>query len=266
MKEYNSKIYFSKGHLNNEGIALYVDALAIHKEEMLPVDIHEHMQDCYECKKEAFALYAVMQKDNVIQNTFKHPYLDKLPDNARKQVVLYAFLKIAAGLILVLSLGILIYYIVYSSQGHHSSNNTMHNFANTSKAVELHPNSKAKGDVNLKEDSVNLSNSALASTMKEFSLYENLITAQYRNDEIQIDFPPLNYSFHSQQDVMFKLKGDISVPVVLIIFNNRGKKLMEISGISKREVTVTQKLPFGLYYWKLLMNDDLIQTGKFFVK
>jgi len=266
MKEQKSNIYFSKGHLNNEGIALYVDALAIQKEEMLPVDIHEHMQDCYNCKKEAFALYAVMQKDNVIQNTLKHPYLDKSPDNARKQIVFYAFLKIAAGLILVLSVGILIHYIIYNSQDHNSSNNTMPNFANTSKAVELHPNSKAKGDVNLKEDSVNLSNSALASTMKEFPLYENLITAQYRNDEIEIDFPPLNYSFNSQQDVMFKLKGDIAVPVVLIIFNNRGKKLVEISGISKRELKVTQKIPYGLYYWKLLKNDDLIQAGKFFVK
>jgi hypothetical protein len=267
MSAHNSDIYFNNGHLNDEGIALYVDALILNREGILSIEIHEHIQICHQCKEEAFALYAVMQKDNIIQNTVNHPCFDESRVDTTKKFMAGSFFKMAVVIILILSIGTLMYYITSHFHRSHVSYITVnHPLINKAKNIESQQNLKDTVIVAVQKDSPKLSNTRLASTLKKSALYESLIVSQYRNADIEVSFPPLNYSFHSKQDLVFKLNGDISASLVLIIFDNQGKKLIEINDISNKNIFITKKLFYGLYYWKLMKEDNVIQMGKFFVK
>jgi hypothetical protein len=107
---------------------------------------------------------------------------------------------------------------------------------------------------------------ALAANMKENLLYENLIASHYRSNDIEVSFPPINHTFHPGQPLNFKLSGEITDPMILIIYNNKGEKIIEKNSLMVTGFSIKYKSPTGLYYWKLLKGDDLIQVGKYFVK
>ena len=71
------------GHLNDEAIALFSDALILKREEMLDIEIRNHVENCQQCRKEVFAIYEIMKKDGAVQETIQHPFHDKKEmDNA----------------------------------------------------------------------------------------------------------------------------------------------------------------------------------------
>lgn len=121
----------------------------------------------------------------------------------------------------------------------------------------------------LKKDNSKISSlhqNELAANIEESALFEGLIASNYRSNDMKVSFPPLNHTFNSGQTIVFKINSDISKPIVLILFNNKGEEIIEKNNISNNRLLINNRLSPGLYYWKLLKGRDLIQVGKFFMK
>src|SRR5664279_4340394 len=62
-------------HLNEEGVALFVDALKLDRTGELPREVREHVAGCQTCKKEVTGLFSLLG-DEDYGNTPEHPYFD----------------------------------------------------------------------------------------------------------------------------------------------------------------------------------------------
>jgi hypothetical protein len=274
MIENNFDNYFNNGHLNEDAFALFLDALVLDKVSMLPSIIRSHVEDCQQCKIEVLALYDIMKKNTAIRNAENHPYFDDQMVKGKKTFRIYNLLKIVAGILIIIGIGSLIYTIINQKNSNVLVKNITHTADTINKQknnnISINSTKKEKDSISKKEKkdrSLKPSpNVALASNMQESELFENLITSYYRSNDVEVTFPPLNHLFNSGQTLVFKINGVLSEPVTLKIYNNQEKKITEKGNISTNSLSITNKLPPGLYYWKLLKGYNLIQAGKFFVK
>lgn len=271
MKEKNLKEYFNKNHLNDVTIALFVDAMVLNKEVLLPEEVRAHVEDCQHCKEEILALYEIIKKDNRIQDYENHPYLKSSSSDEKKSFQTNNLLKIAAGFILIVGIGSLIYYIFKSQKELVAPVNQI--TKTTDSTDRFNDNKIAETDTGnsipskkYESDKSSMQQTELAINMKESPLFENLIESHYRSNDIEVSFPRPGHRFINNHTIEFKFEGDIIKPLVLIIYNNKGEKITEKSNISGAKISLNKRLPSGLYYWKLLQDDDLLQVGKFFVK
>lgn len=268
MKEFTFDSYFDKDHLNDEALALFAEAMMLNRQEVLPEVVREHVEDCLQCKKEIIALYDFMRKDNVFQKIHKHPYFDNPIIHKGKSSKIYDLLKITAVFLLIIGISSLVYYVFIYEKNINIKNNKLVYSADSLgkyRSDSISQKSKETGFISKKEFKSS-KNNALAMNMKESVLFESLIASHYRSNDLEVSFPPLNHPFSLGKAIVFKINGDISEPIALFIFNNEGKRILEKGNISVNCVVLTQKLSTGLYYWKLLKDDNLIQVGKFIVK
>ncbi len=72
-----SKAFFDpKGHLNQSGISLYVEARILDREDELPQKIIQHLGQCAKCQQEALDFYEFMREEDTSCLT-PHPFLDR---------------------------------------------------------------------------------------------------------------------------------------------------------------------------------------------
>lgn len=272
MKKIDMERYFENEHLNDEARALFCDAMLFGKEDRLPVSIRDHVESCNQCKQQIIALYEVMKRDKIVRNNQIHPYFGKTASHKTKIFKLGNFMKIAAVAVLLLGLGSLLYYVV-SIRNNSSTNSQITIITDSIKnnIVENQIPKKQNTDSASFSKSDSVMNSSmhqdeLAVNMKESILFENLIASHYRSNDIEVSFPSLNYTFRSGQNIFFKFKGNITESLSLILYSNKGKRIIEKNDILTDSLYLNNQLQNGLFYWKLLQGDDLLQVGKFFVK
>ncbi len=266
MKEQNTGNYFLEGHLNEEAFALYADALILGKENRLPDVILDHAESCQQCKKEIFALYTIMQKDGIIQGTEVHPILDQEEiknTNDSHNHKGYQILKYAAIFFGAICLSTLIYFMV--SQHPDNKNSYLTYTSDSNKRESLNHEKKI---INSKKDTIDSSvkKAEVAMSMRESVIFESLINSHYRDEGIEVVSPSLRHRFTNKEKVVFKFKGNLSVPYHILIYNNKGEKILEKDNISAMSYTPGIKLSSGLYYWKLEKDDNLLYVGKFYIQ
>lgn len=105
----------------------------------------------------------------------------------------------------------------------------------------------------------------MAANFTESPNFENLIAQESRSDfTIEVNSPSLNATF-SKAEISFKWKSGIKDNVFLEIFTNKERKLF-ISKTTNNELSLNIELREGLYYWKLVSDDNLLYIGKFRIK
>lgn len=92
---------------------------------------------------------------------------------------------------------------------------------------------------------------------------EEMIVDISRSYSITILSPKIGENV--KRNILFYWEIDIEGPIYLKILNNRGDELFSYEP-EKNQFRFNEKLPPGLYYWKLQSEDDLLFVGKFFVK
>ncbi len=116
--EYNKIDYFDQdGHLSDEAIALYVDGMKLDQLEKLPIEIHKHLSNCEQCNLSILELYNFTQ--NIDIETGEHPFFSGI---SKPDKNLYFWLKVAAVFIVVVTIGISVYFF---SRNHISQNNSL---------------------------------------------------------------------------------------------------------------------------------------------
>jgi hypothetical protein len=106
-------------------------------------------------------------------------------------------------------------------------------------------------------------NPLLAERFFPLNSLENLVGESTRADDILLLEPESALKIHSGDTVTFAWKTESSDPVEICLFDNTGRKVLTVRPTGKLNYLMkTGKLKPGLYYWKLLKNDQLVTAGK----
>ena len=97
--------------------------------------------------------------------------------------------------------------------------------------------------------------------------YENMIGSTRHSGYFKMIVPIAGQTFNENEKITFQwdLKGDNGIK--LIIIDNQGKTAIESGLLFKNRYTLpTSTLKYGLYYYKVIEDDELMGFGKFKVK
>ncbi len=248
----NMEKFFEEGkHLNDEGVALYVDALKLNTLEQLPAAIRDHVADCHECKKDITGLFTLID-DVDYGNVRSHP-LFNLDQGSDSRVPL--LLKLAAVVAGVASLATLAYYLGPFRQGETSRQTSQSVLTRGVDSVQKGPSTDTQFAMAAKEE--------FATNFNADPDLEDLVNGRSRSAELNV-MSPTNGSVLGP-DALFIWKGAGRESLTLRIMNNKGDSVFAESGPPPRFV-LRQRLSPGLYYWKIESKSELLYVGKFLVK
>ncbi len=92
---------------------------------------------------------------------------------------------------------------------------------------------------------------------------ESLVGEVTRADDIHVTSPPSSVRAKPGDRVTFTWKSHGSGKVTILVFDNRGDRIMEITPTKEAKYLLeTGSLKGGLYYWKLLKDEKFVTAGK----
>jgi hypothetical protein len=187
-----------------------------------------------------------------IGDTEPHPFLGERTGEGEK-VFSIAF-RVAAVLVIGMSIGLVSYYFKILLEEH----TLMRGSIVTREYVE-----RGKQE-SVPSDSLVVSKQELfADNFTISPNLENLVNAHSRSFSIQVLSPLDGENFNEK--VLFQWKADADDRLTLKILSNKEKTLETIS-VRGSQYVFSQKIPPGLYYWKLESKEELLYLGKFLVK
>jgi hypothetical protein len=249
--ELMKRFFGEGGHLNDDGVALYVDALKLNTLEQLPPAVRDHVADCHECKKNVTELFALL--DDVDYSDVRSHPLFRLTHRSVWRLPL--LMKIAAVVAGVASLATLTYYIGPFRQ------------VQTSKLA-------SQGELDWRVDSVQKGQDTGSifqmATREEFAAnfkvdpeLENLVNRQPRSEALSV-MSPTNGSVLGP-GALFSWNEEGRRPLALSIMNNNGDTVLT-ENCPHSQFVLKRRLSAGLYYWRIESESELLYVGKFFVK
>jgi len=102
-----------------------------------------------------------------------------------------------------------------------------------------------------------------AANFQPSPMFEEMLSSNLRSSALNILAPQPGQKVESGH-IRFEWQGDESGPFYVKILDNRGREVAAVN-TEQRRVLVREKLPPGLYYWKLETEEDLLFLGKFVV-
>jgi len=104
----------------------------------------------------------------------------------------------------------------------------------------------------------------MAKNFEPLSEFELLIGSVTRSHQFKLISPRVNDTISCGAEVHFVWQEyDQTVPVSIILMNNHGITVSEMSVNHARYYNLkTNGYLVGLYYWKIMMDDDMVLMGK----
>jgi hypothetical protein len=171
------------------------------------------------------------------------------------------FLAIAASLVILLTAGILLFDIPFTTKpsgvGINSDSTDSATTVNE-KIAEVTDNVADKKDTT---ERVPI-DVALAETFQPLAVYENALMSEVRSEALTVVRPATGRRYSSMDSLVFEWKADM--PLSLVIFNNKGDMIFENE--VRTPYIFEEALQEGLYYWQLETPDESLFTGKFLIK
>ena len=247
-KDYTNLLDESEQHLSNESLAVYVnlkEQLSLKEKDF----IERHVNKCELCKNK---LNEIIEEDIEIDP-------GKVKDS--KFYTIPKFIKYAAAASIFIAIGIAYYFISISKEENKLAvNSTINEKTIDEKAIDTLKNAEKVEDMEMdKKIEQELNNKDLYAVN---AVLENFIERNLRSDsKLRILEPKINEVVRTPIEFKWK-RYNYSGNVELEILNNKNKKFIskETNGIS---IKITEKLPKGLYYWKIKANGKIEDIGKF---
>ncbi len=236
------------GHLQEEGVAAYVDALRSGSLTSLPHDLLLHVEDCLACKKQVTSVYSFLLQQEA--SSSHHSDADVRGGGRRSDRLKYVY-RIAAAIISMVGIGVIGSMLVskYVSQ----SGTT----AETPIRVAAPDTIAAHHPVRSQEDP------QLAEAFIPSDEMEELVGNEVRSESIIVSSPKIGSDVGAQ--ITFTWVGTEKPQNTLSIVNNKGE-VVASARVAARTFVYAKTLPAGLYYWKLDDGAKLLYVGKFFVR
>ncbi|MEM1319357.1 MAG: hypothetical protein AAGG75_03825 [Bacteroidota bacterium] len=264
--------YFNKdGHLNDQGIALYVDALRKNRVEQLPDEVVDHIENCLLCHQKAIDLYAIMEASGYSEAD-RHPSLE--PQPARRIALRPYWLPaaVAAAVLLVLSVIFLTQKdlapaagpVIAQEDSPQNPRPPANPPASDSSQQEQPPAPKELVPPRKTTPSPQAPQLIAANFAVNDEL-ESMVGEVYRDEGFEALSPAVGEDFAPGQPINFAWKEKTSERLYLYILNNQEKEMHKVILISNR-FQLDLPLDPGLYYWKLESEEDLLYIGKFNIR
>ncbi len=245
--------YFDKGlHLNDLGLALYVDGLKLKRVDQLPKAVREHVSECAQCRKDVYELELVMD-DRKYARLDSHPYFGQL---GGKREIRYLY-RLAASVAILIGIGAAGYFLgVFRFHGNAPEPQAQQNVA----IPEL--TQPGIGTETGPAGQQAETQGTLASNFEPSPNLEGVVGKSVRSSLVEVTSPKVGEVVKGNID--FRWKGEANTTYTLVVLNNREDvyKQVTVRGLG---YVLTEKLKDGLYYWKLQANGDLLYVGKFVV-
>jgi len=278
-------------HLNDEQIALYVDALRVDKADDLSPEILSHIKDCKPCHRQAIDLYSMLGDVDYAQ-VGPHPTLDKKAAKVLNMPRLLMRLAAAIALLIVAS------FFFNKNADINNPGDLVNETTPVEHNVVEQPVQKpevkipkqealsqpAKEEVIVQEEPIKIAppkqkkpqpKSILPATDENVrDLYAaNFVPSEeldemgslaLRSTSFKVLQPKQATSFKPNTKISFQWEGD-DITYFLILMDNKGTELHKAT-LNANSFELDVKLVPGLYYWKLDREDDLLHVGSFTVE
>ena len=247
------KLLFARdGHLNDEGVALYVDALKLERTAELPRETRIHVSECQRCRKEITGLFALLA-DVGYTGAGSHPFFER--GGREEQWKFPEFLRVAAAVAAVVGAALVVYFLSTQPEDEGPV---------TSQHVErpVEEGTRAASDTTSLR-AAEAGGELLAENFAELADLEDLVNADRRAASIRSVSPRIGEVV--EDPIVFRWSPEIQGPVYLEILDNR-EEVIHNGQVLSLPYVVQRPVTPGLYYWTLVGNEELVLVGKFLVK
>jgi hypothetical protein len=269
MSDTSSNITFFRtdGHLTEESIAAYTEALLGDDFERLPKEILAHVEHCEACQHEAIELYGLIatlpekekeEPDQDEENTDQPQAKPRTNPLWR-----WALVALTAALALYIYRAMPIAPEAAPKEQQQAPTSTPSQFMDPQQKPVDRPVAESESP---KQTEKPTEGTALyAANFVPYEQLESLAGEVMRSAGVEALAPTKEQVFRPGSLVKFQWKNETQTPLQLILLDNHGKELL------RHDATTTnfdwQSLQRqGLYYWKLESPDELLFVGKFLLK
>ncbi len=248
-----SHFWLKEAHLSEEAVSLYVDALKLDRVDQLPPRTVEHVRRCPECQKEITGLFSLLAEEDY-SKTGPHPFFDN-PARAVPREPL-PILRIAAILVAAVGIGIIVYWIFLRApeDDHRTQSVAVGTNIDTSSA-------RSQADVTHAMPTVR--QEQIADRFTTSPELEDLMRSSVRSAETEVQSPGIGGTVHAGS--IFRWTTSAQPPFDLTILDNTGS-VLTTHKLRASMFIINDSLQAGLYYWKLVAQDNLLHVGKFVVR
>ncbi len=263
-------IHFKEdGHLTKEGISWYVEYLLEMEgaatsqkanESALKEQVLEHVKQCTDCHQEAIGLYRILAEI---------PSSIAITDDAppKSKPIPWRFFLI-----------LLLIPLAYSLWRQQIDSVTEEKTAPVEEIAPPMGDSTQQRPIaiidTLQEEKPPAKETSTAQKSDAPNLYAaNFVPVEHleafageavRADQLTVVKPTNDTHFKRNQQIIFEWNAKESLPLELILLNNREEILLQ-SNPETTQFSLNQQLEPGLYYWKLETPTALVFLGKFWV-
>jgi hypothetical protein len=245
-------LFGSGGHLTEEGVALYVDALKLGRMDALPGTILDHVQRCQLCKEEITGLY-VLVADADYTGAGPHPFFDS-PPAVESTDRRYIF-RIAATIVAVIGAGALVYMMFLRSPEGSVVQRPLVTEVRADSTIHTQRTGTQTPAVDRQE--------LLAARFAGSPELEDLVQSTLRSEETTIRTPANGSTVRT--GAKFSWTTSAHPPFELSVLDNQ-RHTVRSYHVPATEFVLRDSLGAGLYYWKLAADGDLLHVGKFIVR
>ncbi|MEI6576685.1 MAG: hypothetical protein WCO63_10955 [Bacteroidota bacterium] len=261
-------LYAADGHLNEEGQALFVDALQLGKTACLPEDVKNHMSLCEDCRAEVALLYDMIAENKPLQPQIAHPVLDAKKSKRTKKGSgidkdkdfvrrLFSPWALAASLLILFGIGSAIYFFQSEIGGGDQSRNDV--AENSAKGIKNFTQTKETGR------NIQYAENKLDQTITDNfgnARLEALYKLQLRGIGFKIKSPAKNSRIKSSEEISFEWESPLSIKKLMMVFIDKSGENKRQLLIDSRQKGIKIKLPPGYYYWIFIGDNEVISVGK----
>jgi len=107
----------------------------------------------------------------------------------------------------------------------------------------------------------------LASNYSPFPAYENLVGAHFRSGDFRLILPASKSRFHLSDPLVFKWESGNQHQLKLTIMDNKGNPVYEADHLAGNSLKLPKGyIKKGLFYFKFLIENEMVVFGKFIVE
>ena len=241
------------GHLGDEGVALYVDALKLDTVDQLPEQISAHVAGCDECKTRVTGVFALVRKEDY-SAVRRHPYFRLSAADTR--VGGMRVWRTAAVFAAVIVVSAFAYYVVFQRSGAFHPPGVLPLAQSQADTTAVTRPAPVNPDVSLQGD--------YAANFQANPEYEQLVAAGQRSASLT-DVVPKNDAVLPPSKLRFAWTATGGKQLTLVIMNSGGHDVYR-AGIGALPYTPKKQMQPGLYYWKVIDEQEAVYFGKFTVR
>jgi len=241
----------STHHLNDAGVAMYVDALKLDVLDQVPQEVRDHVSECQKCRKEITGLYTLLMEEDYT-TLRSHPYfsLDKR-EAARGWRLAYRIAAVIGGIAVT---GAVAYYLA----GLGASRTT--DEARRIEQIRGEDSIRNSGTPGLRRHD---DEQALAARYEPYPELENMVNGAFRSGDVEVISP--RNGITAGDSLWFDLKDGAWSGLIVTIVSNTGENVYS-AHLASVPFALRRPAEPGLYYWKLQNAGELLYVGKFLVK